>query len=101
MPRDGEAVELLGEVLDHVVALGLAVHEDVEAELLLQLDDALDLGLHELLVLPRRQLALAGAGPGGADLAGLREGADRGGGQRRQVAGPRSARLRGRRRRSG
>ena len=31
-----EAVEVLGEVLHHVVALGLAVHEDVEAELLLQ-----------------------------------------------------------------
>ena len=29
---EGEAVELLAEVLDHVVALGLAVHQHVEAE---------------------------------------------------------------------
>ena len=48
MPRDVEAFEVLGEVLDHVVALGLAVHQHVEAELFLQLDDALDLVLHEL-----------------------------------------------------
>ena len=33
--REREAVELLAEVLDHVVALGLAVHEHVEAEPLL------------------------------------------------------------------
>ena len=39
MHGDVEAVEVLGEVLDHVVALGLAVDEDVEAELFLQLHD--------------------------------------------------------------
>ena len=33
-----EAVELLGEVLDHVGALELAVHEDVEAHPLLPAD---------------------------------------------------------------
>ena len=53
MHRDVEAFEVLGEVLDHVVALGLAVDQDVEAELFLQLHDALDLVLHELLVLLR------------------------------------------------
>ena len=37
------AVHLLAEVLDHVVALGLAVHQHVEADLLLQADHALDL----------------------------------------------------------
>ena len=33
-----EAVEQLGEVLDHVVALGLAVHQYIQAEALLEGD---------------------------------------------------------------
>jgi hypothetical protein len=42
----GEAAgELLGEVLDHVVAFGLAVHQDVEAGLLLEGDHLVDLRL--------------------------------------------------------
>ena len=35
MPREGIATQLLGEILDHVVAFELAVHQHVEAELLL------------------------------------------------------------------
>ena len=42
----GEALEVLGEVLDHVVALGLAVHQYVESDLLLQRNDIGDLGAH-------------------------------------------------------
>ena len=61
------------------------MHQHVEAELFLQLDDALDLVLHELLVLLVGQVALVVAGAGRADLGGLREGADGGRGQRRQV----------------
>ena len=66
MPRDVEAFELLAEVLDHVVALGLAVDQHVEAELFLQRHDALDLVLHELprtrlpSMRPRASLARAG-----------------------------------------
>ena len=101
MDRDVEAFEVLGEVLDHVVALGLAVHQDVVAELFLQLHNALDLVLHELLVLLVGEVALVVAGTGGADLGGLREGADGGGGQRRQVQGLLPGRLRGRRTPSG
>ena len=52
------ALHLLGEVLDHVVALGLAVDEDVEADLLLEADHALDLGAHAALVLGLVDLAL-------------------------------------------
>ena len=87
MDRDVEAFEVLGEVLDHVVALGLAVHQDVVAELFLQLHNALDLVLHELLVLLVGEVALVVAGTGRTDFGGLREGADGGGGQRRQVQG--------------
>ena len=80
-----EAVEQLGEVLDHVVALGLAVNQDVQAEAFLKGDDAGDLGAHGGVVGGVVDLALAPGGPGLADLSGLREGPDGGGGQLRQA----------------
>src|SRR5690606_18981021 len=43
---EGIAVELLAEVLDHVVALGLAVHEDVQPQRFLLAHDAGDLVAH-------------------------------------------------------
>ena len=46
-----EPVHLLGEVLHHIGALELAVHEDVEPELLLPIDGPPDSLVHGLLVL--------------------------------------------------
>ena len=51
MVGEGEAVQLLAEVLHHVVALVLAVHQHVEPELLLQADDVAGAVLDEALVL--------------------------------------------------
>src|SRR5262249_8510719 len=71
------ALHLLGEVLDHVVALRLAVDEHVEADVLLEADHPLDLALHRLLVgLPVDLPALL-LRPRLPDLRGLGEGADR------------------------
>ena len=79
------AVQLLGEVLHHVVALRLAVHQHVQAQLFLALDNVRDLVLHGLGVGCVVDLALAVLRTRLADLRGLREGADGGGRQRRQV----------------
>ena len=83
----GEAGHRLGEVRDHVSAVLLAVHQDVEAELLLGprprtpvawRSSAIELG-------PRDGVARGlGAGPL-IEIVGLREAADGGGGQDRQV----------------
>ena len=54
MVGGGVPVEVLGEVLHHVVALGLAVHQHVQADLFLQRDDPVDLGPHDGLVVVRR-----------------------------------------------
>ena len=80
-----EAVEQLREVLHHVVALGLAVDQNVQAQVLLQLHDGGDLGLHRGLVVGVAQLALGPRGASLADLGGLREGADRRGRELGQV----------------
>jgi hypothetical protein len=76
---------LLGEVLDHVVALRLAVDEHVEADLLLEADHPLDLGANPALVLGLVDLPLAKRCARLADLPGLGVGADRGGREERQV----------------
>src|SRR5712691_5404205 len=49
--REREAGQLLAEVLDHVVALELPVHEHVETEIFLQLDRLGDLRFDELVIL--------------------------------------------------
>ena len=82
---EGVAVQLLGEVLDHVVALGLAVHQHVQAQLFLHPHGVADLGAHGLGVLGRRQRALPERLARLADLGGLREGADGGGREQRQL----------------
>ncbi len=74
----------LGEVLDHVVALGLAVHQHVQAGLLLEGDDLPDLRPDALLVALRVDPPGPQVGAGRTQLAGLREGADGGRRQRRQ-----------------
>ena len=86
--RGCEAVEQLGEVLDHVVTLGFAVDEDVQAQLLLQGDDGCDLLAHARLVVRVGEFTARISGAGLADLGGLRERADRCRGQRRQVQAP-------------
>jgi hypothetical protein len=68
---EDEAGEELAEVLDHVVALRLAVDEQVEANLLLEPYDALDLLLQEVLVLGLGDLTLGELGAGLTDLLGL------------------------------
>src|SRR5450759_4528837 len=82
---DGEAVQVLGKVLHHIVAFGLAVHEDVQADLLLQVDNTFDLGPHEADVLRLAQDVPGQLCAGATDVAGLWERADGRGGQKRQV----------------
>src|SRR5665811_595363 len=82
---DGEAVQMLGKILHHVVAFGLAVHDDIQADLLLQVDNVLDLGLHEADVLGLAQDVPGQLCAASTDVAGLWERADRRGGQERQV----------------
>lgn len=85
MLRGEVAGELLGEVLDHVVAFGLAVYEDLRPGLLLEGDHLADLGPDALLV--RRVADPAGPqiGPCGAEFRRLRERADGGGRQQGQA----------------
>ena len=83
--RGREAVEQLGEVLDHVVTLGLAVDEHIETQLLLERDDRGDLLAHAGLVVRVGQLAACVGGASLANLGGLRERADGRRGQRGQV----------------
>src|SRR4029077_11775698 len=66
----------------HVVSLGLSVDEHVEADLLLEADDLLDVLLHRLLVSGPVDLTLLQLLSGLADLIGLRVGADRGRGEK-------------------
>ena len=68
---------MLGEVLDHVVALGFAVDDDIESEALLEVDGTVDLRPHcrfvGLGVDPPR--TMVGSGP--SHLGGLGERTDR------------------------
>ena len=68
-----EAIEQLSKVLDHVIALRLAVHEYIEAEALLQLNDGLDLILEGGVVVGVGKLALAVRRTRLADFLGLWE----------------------------
>ncbi len=83
--RGEEAVHLLGEVLDHVGALELAVDQDVEPHALLPGDRVGDEPRHGGVVAGAVQLALAQAHAQLANLARLRERARGGRRVRRQV----------------
>ncbi|MCY1292567.1 hypothetical protein D9M68_540990 [compost metagenome] len=61
------------------------MHQHVQAQALLHFHGVADLRVHRLGVLGGRQLALLERLAGQADRRGLREGADGGGGERRQV----------------
>jgi hypothetical protein len=52
-------MELLAEVLNHIVAFGFTVHEQVEANLLLEAYNHLDLLLDELVILLLCDLTLS------------------------------------------
>ncbi len=72
------AGELLGEVLDHVVAFGLAVYQDVDAGLLLEGQDLPDLGPDAVLVAGGVDVPGSQVGAGRTQFGGLRERSDRG-----------------------
>jgi hypothetical protein len=66
-----KAGKLLAKVLNHVIALGFTVDEKVEAALLLETNNGLDLLLDELVVLLGGDLAFAQLGTSLANLFGL------------------------------
>lgn len=68
---EDEAMEELTEVLNHVIAFGLTMHQEVEANLLLEADNSLDLLLDKILVLLLSDLALTELGTGLPNLLGL------------------------------
>ena len=80
-----EAVEVLGEVLNHVVTLSLTVNQHVQAQLLLQLDDRGNLVTQEAVQLLGGNLARTSLRTAAANLSSLGEGTDGGGRQLRQV----------------
>ena len=73
---EDEAVQVVAEVLHHVVALKLTVHQDIQSEALLQCDTLGDLLAVELLVLLGRDGTLFEGGSIGAHVRRLREGTD-------------------------
>src|SRR6267378_731854 len=85
MLGEGESGELLAEVLDHVVALELAVHEHVEPDLFLQRDRFPDLRLDEAIVVRGAELIVVQLPPRRAHFRRLRERSNRRGRKRRQV----------------
>jgi len=68
---EDEALELLAEVLNHVVTLGLSVDEEIEVDLLLEADNGLDLLLDELFILSLRDRALSELSTGLTNFLGL------------------------------
>jgi hypothetical protein len=64
-------VEELTEVLNHVISLGLSVHQNVKANSLLEADNGLNLLLDEFLVFFLGDLALAEFRTGLTDFLGL------------------------------
>jgi len=55
---ENETLELLSEVLNHVIALRLSMYEEIQTNLLLEANDGFDLFLDESLVLLLGDLAL-------------------------------------------
>ena len=87
-PRElGEGItgQALAEVLHHVVSLGLTVNQDVEVELILDVDAVVDFLFDEFFVLLWRYLTLGEFISLDTDVFGLRERADAGGGEEREL----------------
>ena len=78
-------VELLAEILHHIVALEFPVHQYIQAYFLLERDQLANVLPDRVLVLLLRHLALLHAGAQAADVGSLRETADRGCGHQRQT----------------
>ena len=68
-----ETFELFTEVLNHVVTLGFTVDEQVQADVLLGTDDALNLLLDEVVVLLLSDLLLVELSTSSTDLLSLLE----------------------------
>lgn len=64
-------MELLAEVLHHVVPLGFTVNKKVKTDLLLEADNKFDFLLDEIFVLFGGELSLAELGTSLANLLGL------------------------------
>src|SRR5207237_45954 len=80
-PADLEALEPFGEVRDHVTPVHLAVHQDVEADLLLAADPFHGRFALELFELGRAELAACLLGPRFRQVVRLAERPDRRGRQ--------------------
>ncbi|MNM75769.1 hypothetical protein D3C81_875650 [compost metagenome] len=78
---EGEAIELLAEVLDHVVAFEFAVHQHVQADLLLHAHAVLGLRGEERIVVVGSEFAGLVSRTCFAHFLRLRERADGGGGE--------------------
>ncbi len=76
MCGEREAVQKLAEVLHHVVAFELAVHQYIQTEVLLPADGLLGFPVNWRLVLLLRQFAPAEAEPELPHFIGLGEGPD-------------------------
>mmetsp|Transcript_18854 Transcript_18854/g.34198 ORF Transcript_18854/g.34198 Transcript_18854/m.34198 type:complete len:615 (-) Transcript_18854:549-2393(-) len=79
--RKDVSLELLAEVLDHVVTLELAMHQNGDVQLLLEANGALDLLPEELVVLALVDLTRLEVAAGHTHLGGLGEGSNGGGGE--------------------
>jgi hypothetical protein len=84
VPGQGKTVQLLGEILDHVGSLELAVDENVEPDRLLLAEAPLDFLPEGALVVGPAERPRAECRPRSAQLRRLREGSDGRGGQQRQ-----------------
>lgn len=78
---EDETVQLLTEVLNHVVSLGFTVDKDIEANLLLDLDVVLNFLVDEGLVVLGGDGSLGELCTGSANLGSLREGTNGGSGE--------------------
>ena len=80
-----ETIEILSEVLNHVVTLSLTVNQHVQVQILLQCDDRSNLVTQEAVQLLSGNLARTNLRTVAANLSGLRERTNSGGRQLRQV----------------
>lgn len=85
MGGEDVAGQSLTEVLNHVVSLWLTVDENIQVEFFLDLDDILDLGFNELLILLGSDITLGELVSLDTDFRGLGEGSNGGGREEREV----------------
>ena len=81
----GETGQLFAEIFHHVVAFGFAMYQHIQTELFLLFYGQADFSLHRCPIAGGIERAAPEAGPRRADFRRLREGADRGGRQGRQL----------------